>query len=441
MASIRDLLSFLAGREPVASLEIQHALGVSQATASRLITQAGEQVLRLGRGRTTRYAAVLDLHGAGMAVPLFSVDRRGVATELGELRRLGGGQYLLEGQDLPSWLLGHEGTGLYPSLPYFLDELRPSGFVGRLKARALSAEWDFPQDPRTWAEQHVVQYLVRRGHDEPGNLILGRAAVDVAQRSDGTAVTDRELEYPLLAGKVLGDQLVGSSAAGEQPKFLVWLKDTGHVIVKFSPAGSGDEARRWRDLLRAEALAQHALQVQGIPAATATIHEHEGRVFLESPRFDRQGKRGRLPSLSLASVDAEFAGVGLGWSRTAAAIHQRGLLDEASLDQISWAELFGTWTGNSDMHLGNVSLRPAAEGFTLAPLYDMLPMSLAPNRGELPSPSFTPPLRPARRSEQWDATGKAAEGYWRELADDASLDQSLRRQAEMRAERISQLLG
>ena len=66
-------------------------------------------------------------------------------------------------------------------------------------------------------------------------------------------------------------------------------------------------------------------------------------------------------------VDAEFVGEAYGWSRVASALGEQQLLDQRSIETLVWAETFGTWIGNTDMHLGNVSLQPTDEAFEAMP--------------------------------------------------------------------------
>lgn len=224
---------------------------------------------------------------------------------------------------------------------------------------------------------------------------------------------------------MLGADPPGSSAAGEQPKFAIHHVDVGHVIVKFSPTASSADARRWCDLLRAEHLAQVVIAEHGLPAARTAINVLERRVFLESQRFDRHGARGRSAALSLTMVDAEFAGRGHGWTQVAQTLRDSGLLDDPSLAQVRWLEVFGEWIGNTDMHLGNLSLAPTATGFRVLPVYDMLPMAFAPVHGGLPEVQLQPPIR-TTDEEAWVSAGKAAAGYWLRLADDRQLSSRFR---------------
>lgn len=198
------------------------------------------------------------------------------------------------------------------------------------------------------------------------------------------------------------------------------------MIVKFSPSGESVDAVRWRDLLRAEHHALELLRAQGIPAAKTSCHGLGGRTFLEGQRFDRCGTQGRRPAISLAMLDAEYAGEGHGWTRIAAALQRAGRIGAASLASIVWAETFGGWIGNTDMHAGNISLGPTADGFELLPLYDILPMIFAPERGELLVRQLTPPLRTPLNEAVWEETRRAAVDYWSRNADDPLLSTDFR---------------
>lgn len=425
MPTLERLLELLA-RGPCSSRELQGRLGVSQSTVSRLLRDAGQQVARLGQGRAVCYAGVRQVFGLAASLPLYWVTASGRVEQVALLRALSGGRYLVEGGDLPFWLRGEAGTGLFDSLPYYLYDLRPSGFLGRQLARRAASEWGCPPDPRLWSDDHIGQYLVRRGDDLPGNLIVGEAAAERVNARTVDPIGARRTAYPGLAEAACRDEAPGSSAAGEQPKFAVRHASAGPVIVKFSPRGTSEEAGRWRDLLRAEYHALVSVSKTGIAASAATLHDLGGRLFLEVRRFDRQGPWGRLPALSLTMVDAEFAGQGERWSKVAQALRARELLDDRSWRAIRWLETFGTWIGNTDMHLGNLSLSPVAEGFRLLPVYDMLPMALAPVRGEVPRPSVRPPLRTLENRELWAAAGEAAAAYWSSVADDGRCSMKFR---------------
>ena len=93
-------------------------------------------------------------------------------------------------------------------------------------------------------------------------------------------------DYPALTRGALQGQLPGSSAGGEQPKFCCVTQGRS-VIVKFSSGGDSLVDQRTRDLLLCEHLALEVLRQAGLPAARTQLFLREGRVFLESERFDR----------------------------------------------------------------------------------------------------------------------------------------------------------
>lgn len=236
--------------------------------------------------------------------------------------------------------------------------------------------------------------------------------------------------YPALAEAALGQGVVGSSAAGEFPKFTAQRQradgQTTHVIVKFSGADGSPAVRRWADLLVCEHLALETLVAHlDVPVAHSQIVQHAGRTFLEVERFDRHGAHGRSAVCSLASLNAALLGLAPGaWGRSANALQQKGWLDAAGVEQVALVWWFGQWIANNDMHEGNLSFQP---GLKMAPVYDMLPMLYAPlPGGEVPERRFQPvsPLPP----EQAVATRArvAAQRFWARCANDQRISPGFR---------------
>ncbi|HHH45223.1 MAG TPA: type II toxin-antitoxin system HipA family toxin YjjJ [Gammaproteobacteria bacterium] len=414
-----QLIQAIERRGIAYSHDLQSDLGASQATVSRLMRAAGKRIYRLGKGRNTRYSL---LHPLFTVQPLYRIDPAGVPVQLAEVAPLIHDRYALQARRPEAWLNGLEGNGLFDNLPYFLDDLRPQGFLGRQIARHVGAPW--PADPRRWSATQVLSYLIDHGADLPGDLVLGGRALANATRPPRETSVD---DYPGLAEQVLGGSVPGSSAGGEQPKFTAF-GPAGHVMVKFSPRGNGPEATRWRDILIAEHHAGQLLQTSGVAAADSRLHELDGRLFLEFARFDREGELGRRPMISLAAIDAEFAGEGHDWVATLRQLVQMKLVDATDLQTASRAQLFGQWTGNTDMHLGNLSFRPTLNGFSLLPVYDMAPMRWAPVRGELPGDTaLTPPVREYGNEQAWLDAGLLASEYWRRLADEERLSATFQR--------------
>lgn len=413
-----QLLQALERRGIAYSYDLQNDLGTSQATVSRLLRAAGRRIYRLGKGRNTRYSL---LHHLFTIQPLYRIDPAGVPEQLAEIAPLIQGRYAVQARRPQVWLRGLDGTGLFDDLPYFLDDLRPQGFLGRQIARQLGAPW--PADPRRWTATQILTYLVEQGTDLPGDLVLGNRALETATRPPRETSVD---DYPALADQVLSGSVPGSSAGGEQPKFTTF-GPAGHVLVKFSPRGNSLEAIRWRDILIAEHHAGQMLRETGFEAANSRLHDLDGRMFLEVERFDREGALGRRPMISLANIDAEFAGEGQDWIATLRQLVQTKLVDKADLETAHQAQLFGQWIGNTDMHLGNLSFRPEESGFRLLPLYDMAPMRWAPVRGELPQDlALTPPVRDPDSEESWFRIRALATEYWRRLAEEERLSSSFR---------------
>ena len=416
------LLALLA-RGPLAARDLCALLGVSQATFSRIIGRAGDSVIRIGGGRSTRYGAAAT-HTPATA--LYAAASNGQVTQIGVLRPLQSGEYYLQQAEALTWLIGAGGDGLFDGLPYYLSDLRPQGFLGRKIAAHLALSGRYPSDPRAWNDQHTLQYLLDEGHDLPGNLLLGERSLHAYQRTRPHIVTDRQREYPQRVDNILAGGIPDSSAGGEQQKFTAYTADSGHVIVKFSPAGDSPEAQRWRDLLVAESIALNTLRNAGIAVATHTVHDIAGRIYLESARFDRTGPSGRLPMLSLAAIDAEFVGRGQNWIDVAERLHRSHRLPATDYRNIVFSHTFGQWINNTDMHLGNISLAPNDSGFELLPIYDMLPMGFAIRQGEEVVRPFIAPVRMLANQLAWQECGELALRYWQGVAEDIRISERFR---------------
>lgn len=411
-----DLLRALA-RGPASAGELVAALSISQPTLSRALRASAADVLVAGRARATRYAARRTIDGVSSPVPVYEVR------PLGERPRR-----LLELHPVRPdgfWAgLGHAGA-FYDDLPWFLHDLRPSGFLGRLLP-LRHPELDVPRDVLLWNADHVLRYATRHGWNLPGAFVLGDAAYEafVAAAEDPPDRVDaaaRERRYPELAADVLRLGPAGSSAAGEQPKFLVTRAgEDGLVplIVKFSPPLRDEVAIRIGDLLVAEHVAHGVLAAHGIPSARSSLLHAGGRAFLEVERFDRDGLAHRRGVVSLAALDAEHVGSQLDrWSTTTAALVRAGIIPPADHTRVRWLETFGRLIANTDMHASNLAF--LLDGTSLAgvaPAYDMLPALYAPIQGEIVERVFTPALPSPSDADVALEAWMAALEYWRALA-------------------------
>jgi len=78
------------------------------------------------------------------------------------------------------------------------------------------------------------------------------------------------------------------------------------------------------------------------------------------------------------------------------------------------------------MHLGNLGFHPTSDGgFTLAPIYDMLPMAYAPNAAGIPE--FEPVTGPLHVVP----AETMAREYWKRLTMDTRLSESFRSIAKL----------
>lgn len=411
-------------RGPATSKEIQLHTGLSQAAVSRQLKNLGDNVIRFQDGRTPSYALTRNAFGGNDKLPLCMMDAHGNTVLAAFIRPLVHGGFFVEpATGMPALLLGESGKGIYDDLPYFLADLCPQGFLGRQIAEAMANQnSDFPPDPRRWNPNHIGRYLVSNGDDLPGNFKFGEQALLRVRRKP---IVTSEGDYPDLADSVMSGVIPGSSAGGEQPKFTAFCgKRSAHVIVKFSPKGTSEIARRWRDILLTEFHAAEAIHAENFPAAETRLIELKGRFFLESQRFDRTGEYGRMSMISLRSIDAEFTGLGRDWPQVMYALHEQKLVSWQHVYDATCLWHFGQLINNTDMHLGNLSMAIEGGVFRLLPLYDMCSMGFAPKSGgEIQPYTFTPvaPESPFFSEEVKKIILKMARDFWERVASDSRI--------------------
>ncbi len=430
-----DLLEVLRSLGGVAtSAELQKRLDVSQPTVSRALAPLlrSGQVLRVGAARSQRYLLPRTIDGVGNEVPMMQVDTEGRASPFGRMVPLPGGRFWVEEADGLSEL--HEG------LPWFLQDMRPQGFMGRAFANN-HPELRLPGDLRHWSDDDILKALVQAGDDLPGNLIVGQPAFErfhtLPQRL--SRIDNPQLGYPRLAEQAMQGTLPGSSAGGEQPKFCTTLNGQS-VIVKFSPAGDAPFEQRWRDLLVCEHLALQTLARDGVPAADTRIVTAGGRVFLEAQRFDRTA-RGRIGMVSLLVYDGQYVGQMDDWAATSQRMAERRLLTSEDAAHLRLLDAFGALIGNTDRHYGNISLLLMGDDWRLSPTYDMLPMLYAPVNGELVARELQArPLAPTVHTlNEWPRARELAMAFWSEVAGDMRISPGFRETARTNRDIVSRL--
>ncbi len=420
MTDTRDLLDLLARMRVAGAADLLAALGVSRATLSRLVAEAGvEQVCRMGRARATQYARTRSVEGLGHHVPLFRVSEVGAASVAGTLNLLWAGQHWL---DRPG-----EG-GLFAGLPPALADMAPQGYIGRAFPERFP-ELGLPANVSDWSDDHRLIALARRGEDCAGDLVLGDESL--ARFLAWRPVEVEPDAYPALAASS-ATQAATTSAGGERPKFGAFTRGR-HVLVKFSLGDDAPAARRWRDLLWCECRALEAVAAAGLSAARGTTVDVGGARFLEVERFDRVGVRGRRAVLTLGALEDEYFGGRDSWTAAAGRLARTRpfLLSADDARKLRWLDTFGQLIGNTDRHAGNVAFLVGEGGaLRLAPAYDMLPMILAPSGDTVVVREFRPAPPTGSTIDVWADAAAWARRYWRALAANGLLEPSLRAFAE-----------
>ena len=372
----------------------------------------GPDVVRIGRGRATRYGLRQSWPSLDASrFPVSRVTETGTAQSAGELITLAARQTV--------WIpAGTVSNGL----PIELADARPSGFLGRHFA-ATHADLRVPARLADWSDPHILIAMSRRGEDLTGNLIVGDESFARWQALENATRTRND--YPGLAEATIAGHPPGSSAGGERPKFGV-LVEGRHVLVKFAArGGAGDAvARRWCDLLVLEALALSVVSSRGMSAAPTNIVETTSHLFLESERFDRIGVRGRIAVLSLAAVHDDAAD---SWARAAVLLRSAGRLSEEDTRRLRWLDAFGALIANTDRHQHNIVFFPEGSGLRLAPAFDQVSMLYAPSAdGQVPSRVFALPHATADTLDVWDDARMAAREFWERASDDGRLSDDAR---------------
>jgi hypothetical protein len=376
----------------------------------RGVRQEEDRLVRIGRGRATRYGLRQPWPGLDAErFPVFRVSEAGDVKAAGDVFTLAARQTV--------WMpAGRVSDGL----PIELTDARPSGFLGRHFA-AIHADLRLPARLVDWSDHHILLAISRRGEDLPGNLLVGDESFGRWQTQD-TVSTTRD-EYPALARATIAGRPPGSSVGGERPKFGVYA-DGRHRLVKFAVRSLDPVARRWCDLLVMEALALDVVSSCAIPAAHTRIVETPSHWFLESERFDRVGARGRLAVLSLAAVQHDPAH---SWAQAAVELGHRRRLSDEDVHRLRWLEAFGSLIGNTDRHPFNVLLFPAGSRFRLAPAFDQVSMLYAPSAdGHVPARTFSLPVASSDTLDVWGDARAAAREFWTRASDDARVSDDIR---------------
>ena len=353
-------------------------------------------------------------------------------TEEGSVERIGIVNLLLGGQTVVEF--ERRGAKVFAGLPPAMTFSSPSGFLGRHVAQQFSKELGLPPKLNVWTDDHRAAFLFMSETDAPGNLIFGDAPLSTMLEERKTrqvvALEDKLTVYA-ASTRDFGHTIGGSSAGGEQPKFTCETSDVGHVIVKFAL-----EDTRMADLLVLEHLALSSLAGEGVPAATTRLFRSDGRMMMESQRFDRVGRFGRRAVVSAGAWDDENFGYRDTWSQFADRCVQARDLPESQADIIRTFAAFSELIDNDDTHFENLSLMMDAKGrpSAVAPAYDLLPMRYAPQVAGIGDPELTP-IAPSVGTigvtgVVWKKAYAAARRFWERAAAEKMLTQPMRQLAK-----------
>lgn len=394
----------------LSAAQLTAALGVSQPTLSRTIRKmAAVTSFRVTGERTPQYGLVRQL-------PMALDPRQRIYRYLsrGNIEPFADVEFLAGGGTVERIAGAGGATRLYVGLPPYVAFAAPSGFLGRQLAQQASSSQQFPASLSDWNDDHKVAYLFTQGLNLLGNLVFGDVCLQnemVFRPVQKVDAQDKPEFFADMAG-ALKNAAYGSSAGGEQPKFLACTADTGHVIVKFAKLGT-----RMAELLPLEHLALRTLGEVGVPASRTHLLAAGGYVFLEVERFDRTPHGGRVGMLSAGAVDDEFFGQRGSWSAFASRCVQARYLKPQDAFWVDTMAAFSELIGNGDRHFENISMLIGddAEYLGIAPAYDILPMRYASIGGGL-EPDLTP-IEPrigtiGAKPEVWRLAAQAAVRFW-----------------------------
>lgn len=452
----RTSIEAVLSRGPRTAGELVATLKISPATLSRAVA-AQSQVVRMGRARATRYGLREAICGLpAQSFPVSQVNPDGEVHAVGELTPIVGGDFWYEDLVTPSL------SRVYESLPWFLSDMRPQGYLGRGVVQAFTHR-GWPNQSSAWTDRHVLAAAaLGNGYNSLGDLLVGEIPARLQRENKAArwsddmspvppASAERRAElYREAVTRAADDAPHDSSVDGEQPKFLVDLgrgSARRSLIVKFSAPLTQAEGRRWADLMCMEAIALETIQHElGIASASANYLSCGERGYIEVERFDRTPEGGRFGAVSLTTVDAEFAGVGRGWTQAFEVLARDGHVPTAAVSTIRRLEMFGELIGNNDRHFGNLVLQPAGEPltFTVGPIYDFLPMWYAPTRTGMRSEVLDLVGGRFRRfgSGDADADGNvigAALAFWERCATDDRISPEMRSISAGNAEVIAEI--
>ena len=423
-------LEKLLSKQPQSASSLMSALQVSQPTLSRHLKQQAH-IIKVGQARATRYALKRPIRQLGAEWPVYRVNPQAEVHLAGQLIAVYPHYYVwrdaLTAQD-----------SLYESLPWFLWDVRPQGFLGR-EFKQVHQSLGLPTRLQDWHDDDVLSFLLKFGFVQPSHYLVGEESrllyqqlrKDIWQPEEEDTLDKARLAYEREATKIIGQETAKSAAAGEQPKFALFVIENNQaleLLVKFSPPIHTANGQRWSDLLIAEHLALQTIKQYGVAAADSAIVSTAGRTFLEVIRFDRTPCLGRKGMVSLDAVSNEFVGHNKAWDEQAQSLFALKKITKADYQTMLQVFAFGRLIANEDMHNGNISFFLADDfSLSLAPIYDMLPMCFAPTtHGEVVEREIKIAQATELTQGIWPIVLVWAKYYWLQVSEDARISDAFR---------------
>ena len=106
--------------------ELRGGLGISQPTLSRLLKATRAEVAVLGRGRSTRYGLYRRIRELPPELPVHRVSQDGAIERIATLVTIAPGRFWFDDLEQP------RASREFESLPWFITDMRPQGYLGRL---------------------------------------------------------------------------------------------------------------------------------------------------------------------------------------------------------------------------------------------------------------------------------------------------------------------
>lgn len=436
-----NLLLTILETGPRTASDLIQTLGSSKSTFARRVVAAGDAVVSFGAARNSSYALRRRV-GNYDRFPIHRINARAKVEPLGEIIPVAPTGYVVRVNGSPDEYL--------PGLPWWLQDMRPQGFLGRAFVKAYAPSLGLPEEIELWTDDHCLVGLAERGEDFVGNLVVGNESLRrflTQPRADPMPPAARAEAYPRMARAALAGEVIGSSAGGEQPKFSTFVdhpEGPCAVLVKFSAPVSNAVSARWGSLLVAEHLAHGILQDAGIAAAQSELLWFDDQAFLEIRRFDRVGLKGRQGLVSLGALDNQFVGkASAAWPTISSELERLNHITAEANRDVQRLHVFGRLIGNTDMHSWNVAfLHDGQTPLALAPAFDMLPMQWAPPRsGFVSNVDFKVAFDTPPPLEIWQEMLPVAIAFWSAVRESDRIDEAFRTAASTALAIVNELAG